>query len=220
MKSLTISLFIILSVSGCYDLSQEKKPVSLNAPVEKNTLSLMGSPRQGTNPNSIANKAIEKQKERANRLEISKINSDAKIEIAKIESNNKVKIAKVNAVAKTDVAKTDSSTKIQTSKIDAVTKKDDIQNQFYITMAIVGVFLIGLFLLYFNGRKNRELKNRLHQEQLTHEIHLKEREHEEKRLEMMLGLVASGKLSSEMETEIITSLTRPESAPESKLIES
>jgi len=203
MKSLLISLLIIFSITGCQDSSRHK--------ASKDNLSLMGSYRDGVNPNSLAYRLADKQKDRENSIKISNIDSNTKIEIAKIESGNKLLIAKVHANTTKEIAQTDSITKIQTSKIDALTKKDNVQNQFYITMAVVIVFLIALFLLYLNNKKNRELKNRLHQDKLNHERLLKEREHDEKRLHKMLDLVGKGKLSSEMEEEILISLTKPES---------
>ena len=68
MKSLIISLLIILSVTACQDSSQKK-----------NSVSLMGDYHDGVNPNSLANKSIEKQKDRDNKVEISKISSNTKI---------------------------------------------------------------------------------------------------------------------------------------------
>ena len=198
MKSLFISLLIILFTLGCQETSSKDK------------ISLMEGYRDGVNPNSISYVSANNQKNRENKIEISKINSNTKIEIAKIKSSNDLLIAKVNADAKKDVAKTDSTTKIQTSQIDAVTKKDDIQNTFYITIALVIILVFAMLLLFLNNKKNRELKNKLHQDQLHHEQILKEKEYNEKRLHKMLDLVEKGKLSQEMEQEVIHSLTKPQ----------
>lgn len=170
----------------------------------------MGEPHNGVNPNSTSYVSVNNQKNRENKIEISKIDSQTKIEIAKIKSTNDLKIAKVNADAKKDVAKTDSTTQIQTSQIDAITKKDDIQNSFYITIAIVVIIALAMLLLFLNNKKNRELKKKIHEDKLRHEQALKEQEYNEKRLYKMLDLVEKGKLSQEMEQEVIHSLTKPQ----------
>ncbi len=197
MKSIYISLLAILLTTGCSDSSSQKK------------VSLMGDYGNGVNKNSIAYKSNENQKDRDANVELSQIDSTTKIEIAKIESNNKLLIAKVNADAKKDVAHVDSTTKIETTKIDSLTKKEDIQSNLYITITLILIVGFAFVLLYFNNKKNRELKNKLHQDNLKHEQLLKEREFDEKRLHKMLDLVGEGKLSSDMAEEIITSITKP-----------
>ena len=200
MKSIIISLLIVLSITGCQESSN------------KNRVALMGgyiNANPGVNPNSLAYISAKNNKERLNKIEISKIDSNAKIEIAKIKSNNQLLIAKVNADTQKEVAKTDSATKIQTSQIDALTKKDDIRSDLYITIVVILALVIAAYLLYLNNKKNRELKNKLHQDTLRHEQILREREHEENRLHKILELVEKGKLSPDMETEVISSLTKP-----------
>ncbi len=197
MKSILTTLLILLSFTGCQDSSS------------KNKISLMGASKDGVNPNSLAYRSANDNQERKNRLEISKIDSNTKIKIAEIQSENQLKIAKLNVEAKKSIAATDSSTKIQTTKIDALTKKDDIKNSLYITMAIILVVIIALFLLYLNNKKNRELEDKIHRENLEHEQRLKEREYNEKRLHKMLELVENGKLSPDMQEEVISALTKP-----------
>ncbi|MEA2098846.1 MAG: hypothetical protein U9P72_01815 [Campylobacterota bacterium] len=198
IKTSLFSLLLILSFSACQDSKFKEN---------KETISIIGG--KGVNPNSLAYRSANDQKNRENKVEISKIDSNTKIEIAKIESNNQLLIAKVNANTQKEVAKTDSTTKIQTSQIDALTKKDDIQSNLYITITIILALVIAVYLLYLNNKKNRELKNKLHQDKLKHEQMLKEREHEENRLHKMLELVEKGKLSPDMEAEVISSLTKP-----------
>lgn len=205
MKSLLILSLLLLSITACQDSSSNRHIALLNG-------------QNGVNPNSIAIKSAENAKERVNKLELSKIDANTKIEIAKIKSNNQLKIAQVNANTTKEVAKTDSNSRIEASKIDALTKKDDIQNTLYISIAVIIVLIIGMFLLYFNNKKSRELKQKLHKEQLEHERQLREQEHHEKRLHKMLELVGEGKLSPTMEEEIICSLTKP--TPSQTLIES
>jgi len=196
-KSIYISLLTVLLMTACSDSKSEKK------------VSLMGDDSIKVEKNSFVYKSQENQNERKNKVELSKIDATTKIEIAKIQSNNNLLIAKVKADAKKDVAHTDSITKIQTTKIDSVTKKDDIQSNLYITIALILVLSFALFLLYLNNKKNRELKTKIHQDDLKHEQLLKEREYDERRLHKMLDLVAEGKLSGDMAEEIITSLTKP-----------
>nr|WP_321268131.1 hypothetical protein [uncultured Sulfurimonas sp.] len=197
MKILIFSILIILFTTGCQESSSKK-----------NNISLMDGYRDGVNPNSVAYKNADKQKDRQNKVDIAKIDSDAKIEIAKIQSQNQVLIAKVNADAKKEVAQTESTTKVKTSEIDAITKKDDIQTNLYITIAIIIAVLIAMLLLYLNNKRSSALKEKLHNDKLKHEQLLKEREFEEQRLHKMLDLVKEGKLPSNMQEEIILSLTK------------
>jgi len=202
-KYIKISLFSILLIlffSGCQDSKLQN---------ESNKISILGA-TTGVNPNSLAYRTANDQKNRDNKVEISKIDSNTKIEIAKIKSKNQLLIAKVNANTQKEVAKTDSTTKIQTTKIDALTKKDDIQNSLYITIIGILALLLLAYLFYLNNKKSRELKNKLHQDKLQHEQMLKEREHNEKRLHKMLDLVEKGKLSPDMEAEVISSLIKPQ----------
>ncbi len=199
MKLLILTILILLSITGCQDSPYKNKE----------HVSIMGG--SGVNPNSLAYKSANDNQERKNKIEISKIDSNTKIEIAKIKSSNELLIAKVNAKAKTEVAKTDAVAKVQTTQIDALTKKDDIQNQLYITISIIIVAFFALVLLFLNNKKNRELKSKLHQEQLMHEQRLKDREHDERRLHKILELVEKGKLPSDMERDILASLAKPSS---------
>lgn len=184
---------LMLLISGCQDSSSKQRAYLMH--------------ENGVNPNSLAYNANDKVQDRANKIELSKIDADAKIEIAKIESGNKLLIAKVNADASKEVAQTDSTTKIQTTQIDAITKKEDSQLTFYVAIAIVLVVIIALFLLYLNNKHSRALKAKMHEEKLKQEVDLKEREHHEQRILKMLDLVAQGKLSPKMEEEIILSIS-------------
>jgi hypothetical protein len=198
MKLIILGLTIILFMTGCRESSSQNSASHNN-----------GFLNAGVNPNSIAIRAQDKVQERKNKIELSQIDANAKIEIAKIESDNKLLIAKVNADAHKEVAKTDSNTKIQTSKIDAVSKKEDTQMTFYISIAVVVVIIIALILLFLNSKHNRTLKAKIHEEKLRQELDLKEKERHEQRLLKLLDLVADGKLPPQMEEEVILSLTSP-----------
>jgi len=193
MRLIILSIMFILFITGCRDNSSKQSPYLMN--------------HKGVNPNSLAYSVNDKLQDRANKVELSKIDADAKIEIAKIESGNKLLIAKVNADATKKVAQTDSKTKIQTTQIDAIIKKDDSKLTFYIAIALIFVVIIALVLLYLNTKQNRELKAKMHADKLRQELDLKEQEHQEQRLYKMLDLMAIGKLSPQMEEEIIRSVS-------------
>jgi len=199
MKSLIISSLILLSISGCQETSYTRGYLP--------TLNSYSTSKDGKP--SLMHQNQQRVQERKDRVEISKIDADSKIAIAKIESENRLKIATINSDTTKDVAHTDSKTQIKKSEIDAITSKENMQNRFYITLAIIFSVTIAFVLLFINNKKNRDLKNKLYQDQLRHEEMLKEREHEERRVLKMLDLVTEGKLSPIMEEEIILSLTQP-----------
>ena len=197
-------LFLVVAFSGCNENASNKK------------VSLMGRDTTGVNPNSLAYLSADKNEERKNRIELSKIEANAKVEIAKIQSQNQLSIAKVNAKTQQEIAKSDSVTKITTSKLDASTKKESMQYTVYIVVAVIIFLIIALILLYLNSKKNRELKRKLQEEKLRHEQILNEKEHEERRLHKILDLAAAGKLPATIEEEVILSI----SAPKNRLIDS
>ena len=155
---------------------------------------------------SLGYRLADKQKERETRLELSKIEAKTKIEIEKIKSQNKLKIVQVQSNTTKEVAQTDYKTKVETSKIDALTKKETTMVTIYITVAVSVVLLIGMLLIYFNNKKERELKNKLLQDQLRHEEMLREKERQEQRLLKLIELAGDKKLSPKMEEAIILSL--------------
>jgi large-conductance mechanosensitive channel len=197
-------LVLFLFLSGCGESDTHKK------------VSLLGQDTTKVNPNSLAYLSADKTLERKNRLELSKIEANAKVEIAKIKSENELDIAKVNAQTQQAIAKSDSLTKITTSQVEASTHKESMQYTVYIVIAVIFFLLIALVLLYQNSKRNRELKKELQEEKLRHEQILKEKEHEERRLHKILDLAAEGKLPATIEEEVILSI----STPRSKLIDS
>ena len=197
-------LFTISLFSGCGENTHSKK------------VSLLGADTTSVNPNSLAYLSADKNEERKNRLELSKIEADAKVQIAKIQTEGELKIAKVNAQTQQEIAKSDSRTKITTSTLDASTKKETMQYTVYIVIAVILLLIIALFLLYQNSKRNRELKKQLQEEKLRHEKALHEKELEEKRLHKVLDLVAAGKMPSNIEEEVILSI----STPKNRLIDS
>lgn len=196
MRSFFITVLIGFIFLGCQE-NGNMHPFMLNG----------YKARTNEEPKSIRHNNVEENKVR---VKMSEIDAKAKIEIAKIESTNKLKIAKINADMTTEVAHTDSKTKIKRSEIDALNKKEEIESQLIITIALIFLVMLSIVLLYLNNKKNRELKIRLQEEELLHQKELREREFEERRMHKMLELVAEGKLSTEMEEEIILALTKPQ----------
>ena len=197
MKALIFSLFTIFLLSGC----QQQSGYS------NHHVALLNSSDDTKEKNySLGYRIDDKQKERETRLELSKIKANTQIEIEKIRSENQLKIAQVQANTTKDVAHTNYKAKVETSKIDALTKKEDTMVIIYITIAVTIILIFGMALLYFNNKKERELKNKLLQDQLRHEEMLREKERQEQRLLKLIELAGDKKLSPKMEEAIILSL--------------
>jgi len=193
MRGTVLGIFVLmLFFVGCQDNTKEK-------------VRLMG----GQKSPFIYSQSNENDKNRENQVKISTIDAKTKVEIAKIEAENKALIAKLEAATSKEVAKTDSTTKIQTAVIDSSVKKDGIKSTTYIAIAIIILLVIALFIFYFNSKKNRELKARLNKEKIDKDILIHERELTEKRFHKILDLVGEGKLSEEVEQDVIKSLTNP-----------
>jgi len=194
-----IFLLLLMAFVGCNESTSNEK------------VSLMGVDGTKVNPNSLAYISAEKNEDRKNKIEVSKVEANAKIEIAKINSENLLHIAKINAQTQQEIAKSDSVTKITTSELDAKSKTESMQYTVYIVIAVVILLIIALILLYLNSKKNRELQTKLQTEKLKHEQILKERELEEQRVHKVLELVAAGKLPSNIEEEVLLSISKPKS---------
>jgi len=207
-----VTVIVFLFFSGCGEGSSQQNRIHLLNPPKTTNVT-------GVNPNSLAHKSADKALDRENKIKLSKIQAEAKVEIERIKSENQLKIAKINAEAQKSVAETDLQSKIQTSQIDAKTHKDTIQYTVYIVIVIVLLVLAVFILLYLNAKKNRELKKQLHDEQLRHEQFLKEKELEEQRVHKLLELIASGKVAKNVEKEVILSIAKPKPKGEDILIE-
>lgn len=202
MKVLALAILALFLILGCQNSSNEK-------------VKLMGDKKNSSKP-YIYDKSLENEKDRQNSIELSNINAKTKIEIAKIQAENQVLIAQLQAKTSKEVADTDAKTKITTAQIDSTVKAEGIKSTTYIAIAIIAVIIIALILFYLSSKKNRELKAKLHKEEMDKDILIHERELTEKRLHKMLELVGEGKLSTEMEQEVIKSLTM---TPTNKIIE-
>jgi len=202
MKRLYIGflVFTLFFLGGCGGNSNTQRKIKL---IDGTTITT------GVNPNSMAAVAKEKQEDRQNKVEISKIEAQTKIELEKIRSQNQLSIAKLNAQTQKEIAQKDAATQIKTSQIEVDMKREGMQYGIYLIIAVIVLVVIALFLLYFNAKKNRELQKKLHQEKLMHEQFLKEKELEEQRVHKLLELVASGKVAKNVEKEIILSIAKP-----------
>ena len=196
-RYLFVLFFTFLIFSGCGGSKHSEK------------ISLLGVDTTHVNPNNLAYRSADKNEERKNKIELSKIEADAKVKIATIQTQGELNIAKINAQTEQEVIKAKSATKITTSKLDASTKKETMQYTVYIVIAVILFLIVALFILYQNSKKNRELKKELHEEKLRHEKALHEKELEEKRLHKVLDLIAAGKMPSSIEEEVILSISTP-----------
>ena len=188
---------LLLFFVGCGESSKKEK------------ISLLHSDTTKVNPNSLAYRSMSEAQERKNRLEISKIEADAKIKIAQIESQQKLQVAKIDAQTKKEIAQTNSLAQLQSSKLDATTKKESMRYTLYIVLIVILFLIIAAILLYLNSKKNRELQRKLHEEKLRHEQALQEKELEERRLHKILELAAHGKLPDSIQEEVLLSISAP-----------
>jgi len=176
---------------------------------EAKKVHLMGDSKiyPGVNPNSITKKTNIQLQEHKNKVELSKIEADTKIELEKIRSQNELSIAQINAQTQKEIVKEESKAKIETSQMEVAVKKESVKYGVYVAIAVIILLMLALYLLYLNAKKNRELKQQLHEEKLKHEQFLKEKELEEQRLHKLIELAADGKLPKNIESEVILSLS-------------
>jgi len=196
-KSLLLVLIITFAFFGC---SSEKE-------AKKVHLMGQGQIKTGVNPNSITAQTKVKQQEHKNKVELSKIEADTKIKLEKIRSQNELSIAQINAQTQKEIVKEESKAKIETSQMEVAVKKESVKYGVYVAIAVIILLMLALYLLYLNAKKNRELKQQLHEEKLKHEQFLKEKELEEQRLHKLIELAADGKLPKNIESEVILSLS-------------
>jgi len=196
MKVVISSILFLIFMSGCQSETSNSGAYLMN--------------QKSINQKPVSNKLVTKKnvKDKKDNLELSKINAHTKIEIEKIKSTNRLLVAKIQAQTNKEIAYNRAKTKVQTTEIDAIAKKEATKITLYITITILLVIIIALYLFYLNSKHNRELKEKLHKDKLTQEMNLKSREHHEQRVHKMLDMVADGKLSPEMQEEIIVSISK------------
>jgi len=201
---LSIAIFTLMSLSGCQEGNNSK-------PYLKN-----GYIGAGVNPNSAAFKAKDNALERENKVKMAEIQANSKIEIAKIESLKAVKVAKIDNEAKKDIAEKTATLTLETTKLDTQTKEHQSMIALYIAVGFLVALLIAIILWFRYKRQSLELKTKLEENRLKHELEIKDKELQEQRIQKVLDLAISGQLPQEMQKEVINSLTKPET----KVIES
>jgi len=164
----------------------------------------------GVNPNSAAFKAKDNALERENRIKMAEIEANSKIEIAKIESSKAVEVAKIDSEVKKEIAQKTATTTLEVTKIDSQTKEKESMVNLYIALGFLAALIIGIFLWFRHKRQALEVKTKLEEQRLRQELAIKEKELQEQRIQKVLELAISGKLPQEMQQEVISSLTQPE----------
>jgi len=182
MKVIIGLLVLIMFIAGCKDS------------LSKNNAYLM------------SNKAHKAKQLSDNSIKLATINNNAKVNIAKIKSANNIALAKLKAASMKNLAQIHAATAIKTATINIAQQKQTMKIKTYIFMAVTLVTLVALYVYYLVSQRNRELRAKMHEEKLKHDLELKEREYFEKRLHKMIDLAADGKLPADMQQEVIHSL--------------
>ncbi len=190
-----LMLLVLFFFSACQE-TNKSKPYIMNA--------------DGTNPNSLAYVSKDKALDRQNKLEMAKIVAHSKIEVAKVESKKAVEIAKIDSVTKKDITKQTSKTTLEISKMDTKTKEKQSMISLYIAIGIIFALLVGIYLWYKHKKKSLEIKAKLEENRLRHEMIIKEKELNEQRIQKVLDLAISGQLPQELQKDFINALTHKE----------
>jgi len=172
----------LLFFSACQE-TNKSKPYIMNA--------------NSVNPNSLAYVSKDKALDRKNKLEMAKIVANSKIEVARVESKKAVEIAKIDSVTKKDITKQTSRTKEKQSMISL-----------YMSIGLILAFLVGIYLWYKHKKKSLEIKVKLEENRLKHELMIKEKELNEQRIQKVLDLAISGQLPQELQKDFINALTQ------------
>jgi len=196
--SITVTILTLLTLSACQEGNSSK-------PYLKD-----GYIGNGVNTNSIAFKSKDNALERENRVKMAEIQANSKVEIAKIESIKAVEVAKIDSEAKKDIAQKTATSTLEVTKLDTQTKEHQSMITLYIAIGFLVALLIGIILWFRYKRQSLELKTKLEENRLRHELEIKDKELQEQRIQKVLDLAISGHLPQEMQKEVINSLTKPE----------
>jgi uncharacterized protein YneF (UPF0154 family) len=186
----------LLFLSACQE-TNKSKPYLMNI--------------KGVNPNSLAYVTQDKALDRQNKIEMAKIAANSKIEVAKVESKKAVAIAKIDSTTQKDVTQQASKTTLAISKMDTQTKDKQSIINLYIAISVILTLLVGMFLWYRHKKKSLEIKERLEENRLRHELIIKEKELQEQRIQKVLDLAISGQLPQELQKDFISALTQDNS---------
>ena len=166
--------------------------------------------QKGVNPNSLAFVSQDKALDRKNKIEMAQIAANSKIEVAKVESKKAVEIAKIDSTTQKDVTKQTTKTTLEISKMDTQTKDKQSIVNLYIAISVIIALLVGMFLWYRHKKKSLEIKAKLEENRLKHELMIKEKELQEQRIQKVLDLAISGQLPQELQKDFISALTHKE----------
>jgi len=195
--NISIVLVTFFALSACQE-SNGSKPYLKNGYIG------------GTNPNSVAFKAKDNALERENKVKMAEIQANSKIEIAKIESTKAVAVAKIDSEAKKDIAQQTATTTLAVTKLDTQTKEQESMINLYIAIGFLIALLVAIILWFRHKSQTLEVKTKLEENRLKHELEIKDKELQEQRIQKVLELAISGQLPQEMQKEVINSLTQPE----------
>jgi len=201
---ISITILTLLTLTACQESSSSK-------PYLKG-----GYIGDGVNPNSVAFKSKDNALERENRVKMAEIQANSKIEIAKIESKKAVNVAKIDSEAQKEIAQKTATTTLEVTKLDTQTKEKQSMFNLYIAIGFLVALLVGILLWFRYKRQELELKTKLEENRLRHELEIKDKELQEQRIQKVLDLAISGHLPQEMQKEVINSLTHADT----KVIES
>jgi len=196
--NISITILTLLTLSACQE-GNSSKPYIKDGYIGK-----------GVNPNSVAFKSKDNALERENRIKMAEIQANSEIEIAKIESLKAVKVAKIDSEAKKDIAQKTATTTLEVTKLDTQTKEKQSMLNLYIAIGLLVSLMIGILLWFRYKRQELELKTKLEENRLRHELEIKDKELQEQRIQKVLDLAISGQLPQEIQTEVINSLTHNE----------
>ncbi len=188
-------LFIFIFIIGCQKGYQDEDN---KAHFNQSNIKLFG------NMNNKIHLVENKEAILDKKIKMKELETKAKIEIAKINSKSQVEVTKLKTTASTTVAQTDANARITTTKIDAQALKEKTKITMYTAGAFIVVLIIGFIFLFLNSKKNRELKQMLH----AQDMEFKHKELEEKRVHKMLDLIANDKVGPELQKEILLSMTK------------
>ena len=200
LKSILL-LMALLFLSACQETNRSR-PYLMN--------------QKGVNPNSLAYVSQDKALDRQNKIEMAKISANLKLEVAKLESKKAVEIAKIDSATKKDVTQQTAKTTLEISKMDTQTKDKHSMINLYIALGIIIALLLGIVLWYRHKKKSLEVKEKLEENRLKHELAIKEKELQEQRIQKVLDLAISGQLPQELRKDFLNALTQQDT----KIIES
>jgi len=139
-------------------------------------------------------------------IELSKAAVDGKVSMAEIELKKILESEKTKQLIQNQThseALLENKNRYEQDKRDALFAKDELE--FYkIIAAIVGFLLLLLiFVIYFFKKMGEVNKLKMNENELTHQMQLKMLEHQSQNFDKMLELVSSGKLSENVEKELL-----------------